>query len=261
MIEKAATFRSIALARRSVKRFQRERIIPSEILQDIVRSTLRSPSSFNLQPTQIIMCQSAKIKNELADHSMLGPGNQYRTRDASVVAIFLSDVEALKRIDRIYELEKKSKMRHPNYLGSMPLAASFLLGQGTVARHLKNIVTDAMSNTGVQSTPKIEPMIAWSYKNTSLLIQTYMLASTSYDLQTCVMEGYDSRKMKQTLDIPDRYEIPMVVATGYEYIEDVDDDDGSNNNNDNDESLLLTPRLGIDEVVFGETFGKPWKEL
>jgi len=115
---------------------------------------MRAPSSFNLQPTQIIMVQDKSLKEALADDVMLGAGNQYRVRDCSCLAVFLGDLEAGKRIQRILELEKKSGKRHPNYLAMMPLSSSFLLGEGHAATLAKNIATDIMSHS--KPMPKIE---------------------------------------------------------------------------------------------------------
>ena len=209
----------------------------------------RSPSGFNLQPTQIIMVHSPELKQTLSKEAMLGLGNQYRTVDASTLAVFLSDLEAGKRIERIHELEHASQSRHPNYLGQMPLASSFLLGQGHAATLLKNIATDVLSTQ--QPMPMIEPIHAWSYKNTALALQSYVLAATSHGLGSCIMEGFDGRRLKEILRVPaDRYAVCACVATGYEY---EDEDDGENADN-----YRPTPRLDLDEVVFGETFGEQW---
>ena len=203
----------------------------------------RSPSGFNLQPTQIIMVHSESLKKQLSEEGMLGLGNQYRTVDASTLAVFLSDLEAGKRIERIHQLEHESGSRHPNYLGQMPLASSFLLGQGHAATLIKNVATDAMSE--LQPMPMIEPIHAWSYKNTALALQSYVLAATSHELGTCIMEGFDGRRLKEILRVPDRYAACACVATGYEYEEEVD-------------NYKQTPRLDLNEVVFGDTFGEEW---
>lgn len=128
------------------------------------------------------MVHSQSIKKQLSERAMLGLGNQYRTVDASTLAVFLSDLEAGKRIDRIMQLERGSGARHPNYLGAMPLASSFLLGQGHAATLLKKIATDVMSE--LQPMPAIEPIHAWSHKNTGIALQSYVLAATSYNLGT-----------------------------------------------------------------------------
>mmetsp|Transcript_34356 Transcript_34356/g.39141 ORF Transcript_34356/g.39141 Transcript_34356/m.39141 type:complete len:263 (-) Transcript_34356:12-800(-) len=233
-------FRKIVHSRRSVRRFIPKKTIDDDILKDILESSMRSPSSFNLQPTQIILVQDDDIKKELAEKCMLGMGNQYRTRDAPVVAVFLSDLEVTKRISRIEALEKDTSSRDPNYLNMLPIAASFLAGEGHAATFLKQVSTDFLSFNN-KSMPCIEPVQAWSYKNTSLLGQTYMLAASSYGIGTCIMEGMDGRKVKEILRIPDRYAIPFAIATGYDY----------------DNETKRTPRLDLNEICFRDSFGIP----
>lgn len=170
---------------------------------------------------------------------MLGPGNQYRTKDASVLAFFLADLEPSKRIERIYQLEKE--YRHPNYLSSLPVVPSFLIGEGHAATFIKGIATDLLSE--VNPMPVIEPVQAWGYKNAGLAAQTFIYAAESYDLATCIMEGFDGRRVQEILHVPDRYAIPMMVAAGYEY--------------EDPQTFERTPRLELSELVFSERFGTP----
>lgn len=238
---KQEIFRSIVLRRKTCQRFQPGKVIPEKTKADILRSALRSPSSFNLQPSQIIFVESQAVKHSLSDHAMLGIGNKYRVQQASAVAVFLSDLEPTKRINRIYHLEKC--YRNPNYRASFPLSASFLIGEGHAATFIKGIATDLMSS--ISAMPQIESVQAWSYKNTSLLAQTYVYAAESHDLATAMMEGYDQRRVKEILRVPDRYAIPLMVATGYEY-------------QDEGEGQPATPRLDINETVFSDVFGDPY---
>lgn len=170
---------------------------------------------------------------------MLGKGNQGRVKDCSTVAVFLSDLQADKRINRIQQLENGK--RHPTYVAMMPITSAFLLGQGHAATLLKQITTDLASN--LQPMPGIDPILAWSYKNTALAVQSYVFAAQSHELATCIMEGFDPRRVADILDIPHRYGIPMMVATGYER---------------EDMKGQATPRLDVSEIVFGESFGVPY---
>jgi nitroreductase len=188
------------------------------------------------------MVQDQRVKDELAQEAMLGPGNKFRVRDSSVLAVFLSDLEAEKRTQRIYQLEKKWGERHPAYMAMMPLSTSFMLGQGHAATLVKQLTTDFLSDS--QPMPQIDPIQSWSYKNTALAVQTYVLAASSHGLGTSLMEGYDARRVKEILRIPDRYALPMMVGTGYDYEENGDS--------------KLTPRLELEEMVFGDSFGEPW---
>ena len=115
------------------------------------------------------------------------------------------------------------------------------MGEGHASTLLKQISTTVLSST-VRQMPGIEPVQAWSYKNAALSVQSYVLSATANDLATAIMEGYDPRRCKEILRIPDRYDIPMMVATGYEYFEEVEPP---------------TPRFAIEEVVFDNVFGTP----
>lgn len=201
-----------------------------------------------MQPTQIIMVTSQAVKDKLADQAMLGPGNQFRTRQCSALAVFLSDLQAGKRIQRIHELETDWGGRHPNYMAMMPLATSYMLGEGHAATLLKQVAGSIVSEISDKPMPQPEGILPWSYKNTSLVAQSYVLAAESHGLGTCIMEGMDTRRLQQILRIPDRYAIPLVVGTGYDY----DTGDGT--------ELGLTPRLNLEELVFQDSFGVPYEE-
>ena len=173
---------------------------------------------------------------------MLGIGNQFRVRQASAVAVFLSDLEPTKRVNRISELEKGH--RHPNYRASFPISTSFLIGEGHAANLIKGIATNVLSP--VHPMPEVDPVLAWSYKNTGMLAQTFVYGAESHGLATAMMEGFDPRRTRELLRIPDRYAIPLMVATGYEY-EDKETIEANR-----------TLRLDLSEVVFSDTFGEKW---
>ena len=162
------------------------------------------------------------------------------------MAVFLSDLEPHKRLERIIQLEKDANVRTKQYMASFPIASTFLMGEGTVATMMKQFATDIMSP--VQPMPSIDSVKSWSYKNTSLVAQTFVLAATSHGLATCFMEGFDDRRVKELLRIPDRYGVPLMCCVGYEY-EDVDDKNGKRLEE------KKTPRLNCDEIFFGDTFG------
>lgn len=239
----AAAFRALAKSRRSIRRFQPNKIIPDEILTDILKTTNTAPSGFNLQPTQVIMVTCEDVKKELAQHAMLGPGNAFRVVDASAVAVFCADMKPSSgRIQRIVELEKEANMRDVNYMAMLPVASSFLT-EGGSNNFIVKAVADALS-ANVQPMPTMESIESWSVKNSSLMTQMYVMAAQSHGLGTCIMEGFDARRAQQILRIPpDRYTLPLMVATGYDFF----------NENEN----AVTPRLPLDQIFFGNTFGAP----
>lgn len=209
---------------------------------------------------------------------MLGFGNQYRTNDASAIAVFCTDLEPSKRIDRIYQMERDSGTREDGYLAVLRVASSFLTGEGTTATpipgggggssthlstFLKRTFTHALSP--VQPMPTMEHVESWSYKNAGIVAQMYTMASTAHGLSTCMMEGFDARRAKEILRIPDRYGIPLMVATGYDWNAPPvvhanlsEDDDFPEGGKELDmPPQKRTPRLEMNELFFGDTFGQP----
>jgi nitroreductase len=198
----------------------------------------------------VIVVQNNQLKGRIAEVAMIGKGNSYRARDCSALTIFCSDLQPSLRLQRVMELERSdtSPQRHPDYLAMMPISTSFMFGEGHAATLLKQAAMDVISYSSGKPMPEIDFVQTWSYKNTALMVQSYVLAAASHNLQTSIMEGFDPRHMKELLGIPvERYGIPMVVATGFEYCCDVSNETST------------TARLGIEEVVFKDTFGVPMK--
>jgi len=298
-VESAAAFRRLVNLRKSTNRFQPDKIVNDDIIVDILDSTLTSPSGFNLQPTHVMIVRCPILRKSLAKNAMLGPGNAYRTVDSSFLAVFLSDLEPTKRIARIVKLERDWGGRNASYLSTLPVVAGFLLGtnDGLLAGAFKRLAAnwlsgpvdkkdankdnatnnttfdipfppDSKSILGIDTKPmpSMEDARSWGYKNASLMAQTFVLAATSHDLSTCMMEGFDARCVKQILSVPDRYAIPLMVATGYEYqdkdkesINDGKETPGGKGNSENDGGVRdnRTPRLPREVVFFGDGFGKP----
>lgn len=243
-------FRQLAQSRRSIRRFDPHAAIEPAILRSILETTRTTPSGFNLQPTHTIIVRDPEIKAQLASEAMLGLGNQYRTRDCAAMAVFVTDLEISKRIPRIYDLEKQSQCRDPNYMAILPVATSFLTGEGHAATLFKQLATSALSP--VQPMPSIESVESWSYKNAALSAMLYTLAAHSHGLGTCMMEGYDVRRAREVLRVPDRYAMPLMVATGHAYKEEPKEDGTGGYDED---KMPKTPRLEMEEMFFGDTFG------
>lgn len=239
--------------------------------QQIIASSFQtSPSGFNLQPTAVLLIRSPEIKTALSKHAMLGGGNQFRTTDASVVAAFTADLQpAPDRVERIRLLEKhngrngSAAPRPEGYESVYDVASTFLTGgRGTGAANLfQRAMGEALSP--VQPMPTFERVESWSYKNAGIMAQTFSLAATAHGLATCMMEGFDARRARDILRIPDRYGIPLMVTMGYDYdngdnVLHVEEDEIVEDESGDLDSRrhLKTARLDLEEVFFGDTFGE-----
>ncbi len=150
------------------------------------------------------------------------------------------------------------------------LDSSGSFSRNRLSTFLKRTVAHALSP--LQPMPTMEEVESWSYKNAGIMSSIYTLAATAHGLSTCMMEGYDARRVKEILHVPDRYGIPLMVATGYEYCGEVDGkvnisdgvhadflngDAEEDAEEDMSSNKRKTPRLEMNELFFGDTFGEP----
>ena len=115
----------------------------------------------------------------------------------------------------------------------------------------------------IQLLPSLFSATTWSQKNTMLIAMTYILACTSRGLASCPMEGFDAVGVRKALDIPQgrRYTIPLIVSTGMPFVRRFDvqvDDETDDVGMSHGGGKSLSPRFSLGEVLFDDTFGKPF---
>ncbi|MDO4441505.1 MAG: nitroreductase family protein [Moraxella sp.] len=66
----------------------------------------------------------------------------------------------------------------------------------------------------IQVDVSFDDMRVVMHKSCGLVAQTFMLAMSEKGLDTCPMEGFDGRMIKELLDLPKNSEINMVVSCG-----------------------------------------------
>jgi len=89
--------------------------------------------------------------------------------------------------------------------------------------------------------PLSAPAIAWAFKQATYAATTLLFAAHEYGLVTCPMEGFLEARLRQILDIPERYAIPVVTCLGFPM-------EGMESRE--------TPRLPPTEVIFDGKFGQ-----
>ena len=53
-----------------------------------------------------------------------------------------------------------------------------------------------------------------AHKSLALASQNFMISMASFGYDTCPMEGFDSKKIKEILNLPKKSEINMVISCG-----------------------------------------------
>merc|ERR1719148_29180 len=212
-------------------------------MADILATAQRAPTGYNMQPYKIVVARDAKKREELSNAFLAG--NAKRVKTAPVTIVFFADLEPGRLLPKIFDLGRKEGLPD-NFLMSMPVNVLGLTAPGRFGAPTPlNIATTALSP--FIALPVLNDVEAWSFKNTMLVASQMMLAAASHGVSSSPMEGFDTRRIFQALNVPftdwPRYSIPLAISMGY----DVDSKTGSG-----------TLRLPPEEVYFKDEFGKSY---
>lgn len=178
-----------ALKRRSVKAFKSDPI-PQDILDKIIEATIAAPSSWNFQPTRIIMLESPEQKQALADVAW----GQKQITQAPVVFVFAADV-------RGWETNMDQIINQAVELGAWP-------------EKVGSFIRD--NAPGFQS-GLAEKEREYAIKDAMISATHAALAAESFGLGTCYMNGWDEEGVKKVIDAEGEEDIAiaLVLPCGY----------------------------------------------
>ena len=230
----------------------------------------RSPTGFNAQPYKLMLVESVAAKKALSKYCI--GRNRDRVLDSDCTVLFLADRQAMSSWKDYKELlmESSERNRQKSKFAWLKLRALVALFSNGIP--LPKLVAGPIS-FGIRLAmrivswftrawlvvPTLSSPECWSQKNTMLVAMTYMLGCSSRGLDTTPMEGYLSWGVRQSLGIPRRYTIPLMVSTGKSYdsssatVKDGEDDAGMSHGKSPDKA---TPRFPIESVVYENEFPK-----
>lgn len=174
--------------RRAINFFDATYQIPDETLKELFEVANLAPSSFNLQPWEVILVTDPANKKKLREAAF----NQPKVEDASAMAIIVANPHALEEnidavLDRMIELgylkpEAREEARNS------PLS---LYGPA-----------DSLSRK------------LFAVKNAALFAMNLMIAARGLGLETHPMDGFNESAVKKAFGIPEDRIIPMLIAIG-----------------------------------------------
>lgn len=179
------------LKRRSVKTFKSDPIAP-ELLQRLIDLTLEAPSSFNLQPTRLVVVQAPEQKAALAAAAW----NQKQILQAPVTFVFAASVRGWEQtMDRILAMAVE-RGAWPEKFADFIRSAAPGFQDGLAAKGLER---------------------EYAIKDAMIAATTCALAAESLGLGSCFMNGWDEAGVKQVIgagEDPD-IAIALVLPVGY----------------------------------------------
>ena len=183
--------KEIIARRRSAKSFIKDKLIPPNLLSEIFEAAILAPSGFNLQPWRFIVVREAENKDKLYSCAF----EQEQIKQASVVLICCGD-------RHVFSAE---------YIESvLKLGESFSSMSEKQANFLRETIP-----TFVKFHPSFDSIEAWINRQVSIAVTQMMLAAQSLGIDSCPMEGFVSKAVKENFYIPDHWDVCCLLALGY----------------------------------------------
>ena len=214
----ASTQKSLAQAireRRATPSFTGEPI-PASDLRQILDAGLHAPSGYNMQPWRFIVVQHPEQKKRLRAACY----NQAKVEEASAVIVACGDRDGWRK-----DLEEMLRLGRA---AGMP---------ESYAAQAAATVPDYLSSFSD------EQMISWLNKQVTMAVTSMMWMAEVLGYDTAPMEGFEQKKVCETLRLPMSYWVVSLLALGH--LKGQDKFDGG--------------RFDLSHTVFGEEYGKPLK--
>lgn len=169
------------LERRSITFFDSSKEIEDDLLIKVIELASLAPSSYNLQPWEVVIVKSKENKKKLREICF----NQEKVEEASANIVVIANYKrALDNIPRVLE---DAKSKGYNFTTNSDLIAMFYSNNAKM-----RAVRDA-----------------------SLFAMNIMIIARFFNLETHPMEGFNEQMLREFLKIEEYKDIPMIIAIGY----------------------------------------------
>ncbi|MEH0019482.1 MAG: nitroreductase family protein [Desulfobacter sp.] len=183
-------FQEVALKRRAINFFDPDKDVSQDLVTRMVELASTAPSSFNLQPWNLMVLRDGGEKEKLKALAW----DQPKVVEAPVVMVVLADRSGWREGHPVFERTWTEMMK----TGMPEDQRDWFLN---AAKSLYDWHPEAN--------------LAFAAKNTAFFAMALMYAATSLGLETHPMDGFDHEGVKKAFNIPDQYWIPLLLAVGY----------------------------------------------
>lgn len=184
-------YNEVVEKRRSINFFDPEQDIDQNLLNTVIETAALAPSSFNLQPWNLIVLRDNHEKEKLKALAW----DQPKVVEAPVVLIVLADKNGWQEGHATVEKNWEEMLNS----GSMKAEQrDWFLG---AAKSLYDWSPDAR--------------LAFAAKNAGFFGMALMYAATANGLESHPMDGFDHEGVRKAFSIPDNYWVPLLLAVGY----------------------------------------------
>ena len=184
-------FQEVVNTRRAINFFDPDRNVSDELLGEMISLAAKTPSSFNLQPWNLVVVKDKSRKEKLKSLAW----DQPKVAEAPIILIVLADRNGWQEGHPTVERDWQEMLDS----GSMQAEQrDWFLG---AAKSLYNWSSEAD--------------LAFAAKNTGFFAMSLMYAATSLGLESHPMDGFNHEGVRREFNIPENYWLPLLLAVGY----------------------------------------------
>jgi len=180
------------LGRRAVNFFDSTKDIDLEVLKDIINKAATAPSSYNIQPWEAVLVYTKENKQILKEIC----NNQTKVEQASADLIVIAN--------------PKAAIEHADDIVNSWLELGYITEGNKEA--VKSAIVDSY---GVKDNVIPEKAKLKAVRDSSLFAMNFMITARCFGFETHPMEGFDDKKLRDFIKLPDYKIITMVIAIGY----------------------------------------------
>lgn len=173
--------------RRSNHYFDPQGTIPDETLREVFELAAFAPSGYNLQPWEFVVVQDKRIQERLKAASY----GQQHVVDAAAVILVLGNLNPAAHAEKVFADWVR-----------------FGYADEKAAKGMQKTVQQWQQNW-----PEEEKRV-WTTRSTQLAAMQVLLALRDKEIGATPMEGFDAEAVRQVLEIPDSFEVVMMIAAG-----------------------------------------------
>lgn len=213
-MDKSDVFFQVIRERRSVRKFS-ETPFPNAYVERALEAAIHAPNSSNTQTWDFYWFLSPHLKRRAVELLF----KQSAARTANHLIAIVADPDLWKRsqsdlIDWV-EAANAPKPVHTYYKRLIPsLYRRDPLGVFSLLRWFTFRITSLL-RPSAQGPSTLRDLQEIAIKSAALAAENFALAITAQGGATCMMEGFDEKRMKRLLKLKRSARIVMVIAVGY----------------------------------------------
>ncbi|ACG58007.1 nitroreductase [Hydrogenobaculum sp. Y04AAS1] len=180
------------LGRRAVNFFDSTKDIDLEVLKDIINKAATAPSSYNIQPWEAVLVYTKENKQILKEIC----NNQPKVEQASADLIVIAN--------------PKAAIEHADDIVNSWLELGYITEGNKEA--VKSAIVDSY---GVKDNVIPEKAKLKAVRDSSLFAMNFMITARCFGFEAHPMDGFNDKRLRDFIKLPDYKIITMVIAIGY----------------------------------------------